>query len=298
MSCARVRRPFASSSVSNPRVKTPSSLFFLFFLLLLLQRRPPRPPQQRAAAPTRTALRFCPSGLPIHERRVRCCPMGEALGPSSVSQRPQRAHADHGRQARLSSRRRRRRYWIRTHPHGGYPGPHQVRSSCNHCDYSSRGDSLRWEVVPCETVGAGGGGGSADVDQFSRYGHTACLIDGCSQIVVFGGMRCSGGGDSAVAAPLVLNDLLLFDPDMLKWCASSNTRHLHSRLHRPLFAQDPGSPFIRTLPPSPRLSRRRLCRLMHGPAPLLVSSTFFSFCKHATPLPGHLRRPFIVRNTV
>jgi hypothetical protein len=154
-----------------------------------------------------------------------------------------------------------------------------VRSSCNHCGYLSRGDSLRWEVLPCETVGAGDGSGSADVDQFSRHGHTACLIDGCSQIVVFGGMRCSSCSDGAGAAPLELNDLLLFDPDMLKWCASSSTRHHpHPRLHRPIFAQDPGSPFIRTLPPSPRLSRRCLCSLMHGRAPL---SCFVAFCKHS-----------------
>ena len=85
-------------------------------------------------------------------------------------------------------------------------------------------DSLRWEVLPCEVAGAGGGRGSDDTYDISRYGHTACLIEGCSQIVVFGGMRCgslsSEGGGSAASddTPHELNDLLLFDPDMLKWC--------------------------------------------------------------------------------
>ena len=82
-------------------------------------------------------------------------------------------------------------------------------------------------MLPCEAVGAGDGRRSDDGYEFSRYGHTACLIDGCSQIVVFGGMRCSscsiaGAGEGAApaphdAAPAELNDLLLFDPDMLKW---------------------------------------------------------------------------------
>ncbi len=84
-------------------------------------------------------------------------------------------------------------------------------------------------MLPCEVAGAGEGRGSDDTYDISRYGHTACLIEGCSQIVVFGGMRCgslsSGGGGcgSNVAVcddtPHELNDLLLFDPDMLKWCA-------------------------------------------------------------------------------
>jgi hypothetical protein len=93
----------------------------------------------------------------------------------------------------------------------------------------SRVDSLRWEVLPCETAGSGDGRGSDVAHQISRHGHTACLIEGCSQIIVFGGMRCGngsggGGADSTAACcdgePLERNDLLLFDPDMLKWCAS------------------------------------------------------------------------------
>ena len=99
------------------------------------------------------------------------------------------------------------------------------------CFHSSFLYSLRWEVLPCETAGAGEGKGSDVAQPISRYGHTACLIEGCSQIVVFGGMRCSSHGCTGEAAsgsssacsnaqPLELNDLLLFDPDMLKWCAS------------------------------------------------------------------------------
>ncbi len=98
--------------------------------------------------------------------------------------------------------------------------------------------SLRWEVLPCEVAGAGEGRGSDDTYDISRYGHTACLIEGCSQIVVFGGMRCgslssAGGGSGSTDCvaddiPLELNDLLLFDPDMLKWCAPS-TSTLNSR---------------------------------------------------------------------
>ena len=56
------------------------------------------------------------------------------------------------------------------------------------------------------------------------------LLVSHSQIVVFGGARCSSGGneDKAEAAtagsdaePVELNDLLLFDPDMLKWFAAA-----------------------------------------------------------------------------
>jgi hypothetical protein len=155
-------------------------------------------------------------------------------------------------------------------------------------------DSLRWEVLPCETAGSGEGRGSDVAQQISRHGHTACLIEGCSQIIVFGGMRCSngsGGGaaDSTAALcdsePLERNDLLLFDPEMLKWCASfprlsslcyDHRHHKKYAEKNPLLFPSPHAitlrlcriivpPSFGPAPPPPRISRCRLCRLIHGP---------------------------------